>query len=183
LQLFPKEQLHDTYILTNIKLCSTNLGNTTKSEILKFFGILIFITRYEFNNRSDLWSETGSSKYETPTQLGRKTGMSHNRFDNVWTAIRFSMQPETKPDDISSEKYRWMLVDGFIINFNQHPASKFIPSDRMVVDKSFSRWYGQGGTWINHGLLMFISMDRKPEDGCEIQNAACGRTGIMIRLK
>jgi hypothetical protein len=30
---------------------------------------------------------------------------------------------------------------------------------------------------------MFISMDRKPEDGCEIQNAACGRTGIMIRLK
>jgi hypothetical protein len=30
---------------------------------------------------------------------------------------------------------------------------------------------------------MFILMDRKPEDGCEIQNAACGRTGIMICLK
>jgi hypothetical protein len=26
-------------------------------------------------------------------------------------------------------------------------------------------------------------MDRKPEDGCEIQNAACGRTGIMDRMK
>jgi hypothetical protein len=30
---------------------------------------------------------------------------------------------------------------------------------------------------------MFISMYWKPVDGCEKSNAACGRTGIMIRLK
>ena len=46
-----------------------------------------------------------------------------------------------------------------------------------------SRWYGQGGHWINHGLPMYVVIDRKPENGCEIQNAACGRSGVMIRLK
>ena len=46
-----------------------------------------------------------------------------------------------------------------------------------------SRWYGQGGHWINHGLPMYVAIDRKPENGCEIQNAACGHSGVMIRLK
>ena len=30
---------------------------------------------------------------------------------------------------------------------------------------------------------MYVVIDRKPENGCEIQSAACGRSGIMIRLK
>ena len=46
-----------------------------------------------------------------------------------------------------------------------------------------SRWYGQSGHWINHGLPMYVVIDRKPENGCEIQNAACGRSGVMIQLK
>lgn len=29
---------------------------------------------------------------------------------------------------------------------------------------------------------MYVAMERKPENGCEIQNAACGRGGIMMRL-
>jgi hypothetical protein len=27
-----------------------------------------------------------------------------------------------------------------------------------------------------------VAIDRKPENGCEIQNACCGRTGIMMAL-
>ena len=46
-----------------------------------------------------------------------------------------------------------------------------------------SWWYGQGGHWINHGLPMYVVIDRKPENGCEIQNAACGHSGVMIQLK
>jgi hypothetical protein len=56
-------------------------------------------------------------------------------------------------------------------------------SDTICVDESMSRWYGQGGHWINHGLPQYIAIDRKPENGCKIQNAACGRSGIMLRLK
>jgi len=29
---------------------------------------------------------------------------------------------------------------------------------------------------------MYVAIDRKPEDGCEIQDAACGRSGIMLNL-
>lgn len=46
-----------------------------------------------------------------------------------------------------------------------------------------SRWYGLGGDWIDVGLPHYVSIDRKPENGCENQNAACGRSGIMPRLE
>jgi hypothetical protein len=76
-----------------------------------------------------------------------------------------------------------MLIDNFVKNFNEHRASYFSPSDTICVDESMSCWYGQGGHWINHGLPQYIAIDRKPENGCKIQNAACGRSGIMLRLK
>ena len=84
---------------------------------------------------------------------------------------------------MSSEKYRWMLVDDHIQNFNNHRAKIYYPSQVICVDESISRWYGIGGYWINAGLPQYIAIDRKPEDGCEIQNAADGVTGIMMRLK
>ena len=30
---------------------------------------------------------------------------------------------------------------------------------------------------------MYVAIDRKTENGCEIQNAACGCSGVLIRLK
>ena len=60
---------------------------------------------------------------------------------------------------------------------------KFFPSDEICVDESMFRWYGQGGHWINHGLPMYVAINRKPENGCEIQNVACGHSGVMIQLK
>jgi len=44
------------------------------------------------------------------------------------------------------------------------------------------KWYGLGEAWISLGLPMYISMDRKLENGCEIQYTACERSGIMLRL-
>ena len=104
-------------------------------------------------------------------------------FDELWTSVRFSHQPAVRPEDVSSEAYRWSLIDGFVAQFNHHRAANFIPSEFICVDESISRWYGQGGDWINHGLPMYIAIDRKPENGCEIQNAACGRSGVMLQLK
>ena len=45
-----------------------------------------------------------------------------------------------------------------------------------------SRWHGLGGEWIDIGLPMHIAIDRKLENGCEIQDAACGKSGIVIWL-
>ena len=44
------------------------------------------------------------------------------------------------------------------------------------MDASISRWYGLGGGWINIGIPMYIDIDRKPENGCDIQNSACGES-------
>lgn len=44
------------------------------------------------------------------------------------------------------------------------------------------KWYGLGGSWIQRGLPMYVTIQRKPENGCEVQNAVCGRSGIMLQL-
>ena len=76
-----------------------------------------------------------------------------------------------------------MLVADFIRFINEHRAQYFTPGDRICVDESMSRWYGMGGDWINEGLPMYVAIDRKPENGCEIQNACCATSGVMLRLR
>ena len=50
------------------------------------------------------------------------------------------------------------------------------------MDKFISRWCGLGGGWINIGLPVYISNDCKPENGYEIHNSACGKSGVILRL-
>jgi Transposase IS4 len=112
--MFPARQLQDMFVLTNEQLNSKRYKETTKSEILKFFGIIILVTRYEWNNSSDLWAETAPSKYEASPQLGKQTGMKQKRFDEIWGCIHFSNQPGECPEGLSLETYQWMLVDDFV---------------------------------------------------------------------
>jgi hypothetical protein len=107
--------------------------------------------------------------------------MSRNRFNNLSTAIRFSSQPDQQGEH-SSVRYRWSLVNVFAAAINHHRKSMAMPSEVICVDESISRWYGQGGHWIDIGLPHYVAIDRKPENGCEIQNAACGRSGIMLNV-
>ena len=62
-------------------------------------------------------------------------------------------------------------MDVFVKRFNDYRAENFIPSEIICVDESISRWYGQGGGWINTGLPYYVEIDRKPEHGCEIQDS------------
>jgi hypothetical protein len=99
-------------------------------EILKFFGDLILMAKFEFGSKASLWSTTAPSKY-IPAPANGRTDMSRNRFVHVTLVLAGS----------------------------------------------------GGGHWINHALPIYVPIDRKPEFGCEIQNAACGRWGVMMRLK
>jgi hypothetical protein len=84
---------------------------------------------------------------------------------------------------MSCEAYRWLLIEDFVKNYNEHRRQFFHPGWLVCVDESMSRWYGLGGHWINIGLPMYVAMERKPEDGMEIQNACCAISGIMYQLK
>jgi Transposase IS4 len=109
--------------------------------------------------------------------------MSRNRYDTILKCLVWSVQAEERPDNVSCEEHRWQLVEDFVKNLNNHKAKWFKPSTLICVDESMSRWYGLGGHWINMGLPMYVAMDRKPEDGCEIQNSCCGNSGILLQLK
>ena len=183
LMMFPPKQLNEMIRLTNISLLRGGINKcTSKGEMLKLFGVMILVTKFEFTTRAKLWSNTAPNKYIPAPAFG-KTGMSRPRFDDLMRHLVYSEQPEVRPEGMSHEKYRWLLVDGFVELFNDHREIFFEPSDMICADESISRWYGQGGHWINIGLPMYMAIDRKPENGCEIQNCCCGRSGIMMRLK
>jgi Transposase IS4 len=154
----------------------------TTGELLKVIGVLILGTRFEFGSRADLWKTEATSRLFNPPAFGRKTGMSRGRFDDVWSCLTFSRQGARMEDQCSAE-HRWQLVADFDQSINAHRAANFTPSDQTCVDEKMSRWYGQGGHWIEHGLPHYVAIDRKPENGCEVQSAASGRSGIMLQLK
>jgi Transposase IS4 len=168
---------------TNKNLVREGKAKTTKGELLKWFGILLLITRFEFGDRAALWATSSRCKYIPTPNFGDKTGMTRDRFHVLFKWIVWSVQPPQRPEGMSSEAYRWMLIEDFISNFNEHRAQYFHPGWQICADESMSRWYGLGGHWINMGLPMYVAMDRKPEDGMEIQNACCACSNIMYQLK
>lgn len=180
--MFPPSAIRHIITLTNVRLGKDGQDDIDVGELVRFFGLILLMTRYDFSSRRDLWSTEAKSKYMASPAFGR-LGMSRNRFEMIWKALRFSYQPDTRPDEMPTEEYRWMLVDDFIQFFNSYREKKFFPGAVICVDESISRWYGLGGDWINEGLPMYVAIDRKPESGCEIQAACCGQSGVMIQLK
>jgi len=170
--------------LTSAKLGGRGLPSTSPGEILKIFGVLILGTRFEFGSRADLWATEPRSKHMPVPEFGARTGMPRHRFDARWSALTFSKQPKVGPaaDDPSGERFRWALFNDFISSINAHREAHVTHGDTICVEESILKWYGLGGRWIPVGLPMYVAIDRKPENGCEIQNAACGRSGIMLRL-
>jgi Transposase IS4 len=155
-QLNAMIQLIDTQLHINRKM--------SKGELIWFFGTMILPTSFQFNGRHDFWTATqlwihlfGAPKF------GEKTSSRH-RFDDIWRHLRWSYQPRARPEGKSWEKYRWRLVDDHVARFNDHRESYFVPSGSLLTS-----------------LWLAGTIDRKPENGCKIQNAACGQSGVMMR--
>ena len=105
--MFPPLQLQEMVRLTNLELTTKNNPPKTIGEILKWIGILILATLFEFGHRRSRWSTvtTGTNKY-IPAACFGKTGMICNRFDILWNNICYSQQPKELPQGMSSESYR-----------------------------------------------------------------------------
>ena len=119
MMLFPPEQLQLILQLTNNKLAMARKNYTTAGEIVKFFGVMLLVTWFEFGSWASLWSNMSTNKY-IPAPLFGLTGMPRKWFDDLWMCIRFSDQPCNHPSEMTLEQYRWRLVDDFIKNFNEH---------------------------------------------------------------
>ena len=181
--MFPPKQLTLMITLTNRNLTTfARKKEVTKGELIKFLGILILMTRVKGRKRRDLWRTTSACKYLGAYNFG-STGMSRHRWEEIWSALRWSEQAAVRPDGMSHERWRWHLISDFVKNFNDFRATNFLPSDLLCIDESMSKWYGLGGQWINIGLPMYVAMERKPVSGCEIQNVCCARSRIMMQIK
>ena len=121
-------------------------------------------------------------KYMLDVDFG-KTGMGRDIYKEIFSAKRYSKQPPYCPSNIISEQYQCMLIDDHVSNFNKNRSRNYHPSYSICVDESISIWYGIGGNWVNDGLPQYIEIDRKPENGCDIQNSADLVSGIMMKLK
>jgi len=142
--MFPMHQLTRMVRLTSSNLEARGMQRTDGGEVLKWVGVTLLATRYEFGARADLWSARSRSKYMLAPAFGERTGMSRRRFDALWSFMTFSQQTGGAND--ASEKRRWQLINDFIASINDHRDSRVSPSDLICVDESMCKWYGQGGS-------------------------------------
>ena len=97
---------------------------TMAGEIVKFFGMILFVTQFEFGSQASLGSNTSTNKYIPAPSFGL-TEMPRKGSDDLWMCIRFSDQPHNRPSEMTSEQYHWRLVDDFVKNFNEHRVQNF----------------------------------------------------------
>jgi hypothetical protein len=76
-----------------------------------------------------------------------------------------------------------MLVNDFVANINEYHARTFVPGGHLEANESMICWYGKGGSFVNTGIPHYAAIERKPDNGAEIQNLADVASGIMLRLK
>jgi len=148
--------------------------------MLKFIGFIVLATRYETGSRAELSSTKPRNPYLVAPAFGARTRLSRCRFDALWFCVAFREQ-SSRGGGVS-EQSRWDISTDFVDSINAHRDSHVSPSKYPCIDESMCKWYGQGGPWIKRGPPMYVAIDRKPENGCAIQNTACGRSGIMLRL-
>ena len=131
LMLFPPEQLQLILQLTNNELAMARKNYTMAGEIVKFFGVMLLVTWFEFGSWASLWSNTSTNKYIPAPSFGL-TGRPQKWFDDLWMCIRFSDQPHNHPSEMTSEQYHWRLVDDFVKNFNKHQVQNFFHQMRFA---------------------------------------------------
>jgi Transposase IS4 len=117
---------------TNKKLVSREASTMDLPELFRFFGIFILITRFQFEKRHDLWSVLTGSQY-VPAPNSGSTGMSRNRFDEIWSVIMFSAHEPEILEGMSSPDFRWTMVNDFVMDYNRHRRAKFRPSETVRV--------------------------------------------------
>ena len=96
------------------------------------------------------------------------TRINRHCFDVLWRHVQWSHQQYARDDGKSHGDHWWKLVEEFVTDFNQYRTQLFYPLDLIYADDYISRWYGQGGHWINWCFPMFVANDRKLENGADI---------------
>lgn len=134
----PPPTLRRMLVKTNDLLIARESNPMTMAELLRFIGVCLLITRFEFGKRRELWALSTGCLY-IPSPGLQQTGMSRDRFEEILAHVVFSCQDPVRPTDMSSQDYRWQLVDDFVNDFNRHRLARFKPSHKVCSES----------VWIN----------------------------------
>ena len=108
--------------------------------MIKWFGIIILATCFEFVDRAILWYTVSQSNYRSAPDFG-KTGMNRHRFDMLWRHVQWIHHPDMRDEGTIHEDHCWKLVEYFVTHFNEYHTQIFSPSDSICDDESISWWY------------------------------------------
>ena len=126
LLMFPPKQLVVMVDLTNIELVKLEANTINTSELLKFFGVLILMTSFEFTSRASLlWSSVAPMKCKAAPHFGL-TRMPKHCFNDLFCALQWSKQPSERAENESTQQHWWKLVDDFIANLLQFMSTEQI---------------------------------------------------------
>jgi Transposase IS4 len=134
--IYPQDQISAMIQLNNAQLHRKK--EMSKGELIRFFGTMVLVTRFQLNGRHELWCNQPRTHLVGAPKFGEKTGFSHHCLDDLWRHLRY--QPREKPEGLSWEKYRWRLVDDHVARFNDHRERYFLPSERICVEESMTCW-------------------------------------------
>lgn len=81
---------------SNIMLNTVDKSLTDMPKIFKFLNILILITKLEFTTKNDTFGVMSSTAASTILQHGT-SGMSKKWFENLFSCLKFSYQPQKNP--------------------------------------------------------------------------------------
>jgi hypothetical protein len=63
---------------------------------------------------------------------------------------------------MSSEQYRWMLIDDFVAIINEYRTRTFVPGGYLEADESMIRWYGIRGSYVDAGIPITLRSSASP---------------------
>jgi hypothetical protein len=91
LHMMPPAQLALMLELTNARLAAKQKRKMTCQELLQWIGVCMLIASINFHGDCcKLWEGGSATSKYLPSYDLRATGMSCNRFDDIWYAIRWS---------------------------------------------------------------------------------------------
>ena len=100
--MFPLRQLSYMVDWTSNVLQEHGRRSTSQGELLRFFGVLIVMTRFKFRSRKELWRNEISNKYIPTPCFGRI--MPYSKFDDLRRFLFFGSRKSQDSNSASPQK-------------------------------------------------------------------------------
>jgi hypothetical protein len=116
--VFPKEQLSLVSSLTNEKISIVRGKKLTEGELIKFFGIVIWQLILSLQQDETCGHKQKKQSTKTLQHLAEQ-GCRGIDLTRSGQSLHFQSKRK-KTSTMTWEEHRWMLIDDFINNFNNH---------------------------------------------------------------